>query len=72
MDDNNKLIIMIVSILYRCTLYGQLGIFKSPVAPFVPLFRLTTECLFFLPRMFILPSASVASGVQPPASEDLV
>ena len=65
-DDNNKLIIIIVSILYRCTIYGPLGIFKSPVAPFVLLFRLPTEC------PFLLPQASVAVGAQPPASEALV
>ena len=42
--------IIIVSILYRCTIYEPLGIFKSPVAPFVLLFRLSTECPFLLPR----------------------
>ena len=50
MDDNIKLIIIIVCILYRCTTYGPLGIFKSPVAPFVLIFRLSTECPFSLPR----------------------
>ena len=50
MDDNNKLMIIFVSILYRCTIYGPLGIFKSPVAPFVLLFRLFTDCPFLLPR----------------------
>ena len=50
MDDNNKLVIIIVFILHRCTIHGPLGIFKSPVAPFVLLFRLSAECSFFLPR----------------------
>ena len=50
MDDNNKRITIIVSIFYRRTIYGPLRIFKSPVAPFALLFRLSTECSFLLPR----------------------
>ena len=67
MDDDNKLIIIIAFILYRCTIYGPLGIFKSPVAPFVLLFRLSTECPFLLPRakpLYFIKNISRTSAVS--------